>query len=74
MCGMVCGVCSASVPGRRRPRLPESFGTKVGVFLVVVSNFSRSCGNTIIFSVFCEGVYIFQAIRKHAKVLELVVE
>ena len=54
----------------------EFVGTEIGVFLVVVSNLPRSRGNAIIFSIFCEGVYIFQAIRKHAKVLAgtLVVE
>ena len=49
----------------------EFFGTEVGVFLVVVLNLPRSRGNAIIFSIFCEGVYILQAIRKHAKVLVL---
>ena len=49
----------------------EFVGTEVGVFLVLVSNLPRSRGNAIIFSIFCEGVYIFQAIRKHAEVLVL---
>ena len=49
----------------------EFVGTEVGVFLVVVSNLPRSRGNAIIFSIFCEGVHIFQAIRKHAEVLVL---
>ena len=49
----------------------EFVGTEAGVFLVVVSNLPRSRGNAIIFSIFCEVVYIFQAIRKRAKVLAL---
>ena len=49
----------------------EFVGTEVEVFLVVVSNLPRSRGDAIIFSIFCEGVYIFQAIRKHAKVVVL---
>ena len=45
----------------------EFVGTEVGVFLVVVLNLPRSRGNAITFSILCEGVYIFQAVQKHAK-------
>ena len=56
MCGMLCGVCPTLVPGLSgRPHFPESLGTEVGDFLVVVSNLPRSRGNAIIISIFCEG-------------------
>ena len=45
----------------------EFVGTEVGVFLVVVLNLPRCRGNAIIFSIFCEGVYIFQTIQNTPK-------